>query len=626
MLGVVVGLLGVGMLLYLVPGQGTADIAAADTVAQIGGQPVTIADVRAQLARIERSGTIPPALQSLYAQQVLSQLVFQKELDLEAKELGISVSDQERADRIRQLVPTAFAGGNFIGMDQYAAQVEASSGMGVAEFEELVGQGLLEEKFRQLVTDGMTLAPAEIQQEFRRRNEKIKISYVVIKPDDLQSKIEASDAELAGYFEKNKVRYAVPERRTVRYALLDLEQLRLHANIPQEEIRADYEQHIDRFKLPDRAHVAHILFKTVGKTDAEVEEIRKKAEDVLKKAKSGANFADLAKQYSEDTTKDKGGDLDWIVRGQTVAEFEQAAFGLPKGSISDVVKTQYGFHIIKVIDRQAARTQTLEEVYPQILASLQEEKAQRAADDLAAQIAAEIRRSGRISIDDLAKKFDLKAGEIAGLEANQPIPEVGNSPEIADTVFRLRSGDDSAPIHTDRGYVVLSVKDIQPAHPATFAEVRGRVLTDYRHDKAVELAKTRAEDLAHRAKTQDLAKAAKDLELVAKTSDLFARTGSVADVGSGAQLTPAFSLGDGQTSDATLLGANWVVYRVIEHQQPNPDELAKQRQDISNQLRESRRAMAFDAFRTALDKRMKQEGKLKINAENLKRLTSASNS
>src|ERR1700732_3542880 len=220
--------------------------------------------------------------------------------------------------------------------------------MGVAEFEDLVGQGLLEEKFRELVTDGMTVSPAEVQQEFRRRNDKIKINYVVIKPEDLQSKIEASDADLSAYFEKNKGRYNVPERRIVQYAFLDLEQLRLHANISQDQIRAYYNDHIDRYKQPDRAHVAHILFKTVGKTDAESEEIRKKAEDVLKKAKGGANFGELAKQYSEDTSKEKGGDLDWIVRGQNVPEFEQAAFTLPIGSVSDLVKTQYGFHIVKL--------------------------------------------------------------------------------------------------------------------------------------------------------------------------------------------------------------------------------------------------------------------------------------
>jgi peptidyl-prolyl cis-trans isomerase D len=486
---------------------------------------------------------------------------------------------------------------------------------------------LLEEKFRELVTDGMSVAPAEIEQEFKRRNDKIKISYVVVKPDDLQSKIEANDAELSAYFEKNKAKYNVPERRIVQYAFLDLEQLRLRANISQDQIRNYYDQHIDRYKMPDRAHVAHILFKTVGKTDAEAEEIRKKAEDVLKKAKSGTNFGDLAKQYSEDTTKDKGGDLDWIVRGQTVPEFEQAAFSLPKGSISDLVKTQYGFHIVKVIDRQTARTQTMDEVLPQILAALQEDQAQRAAEDLSAQIAGEIRRSGRVSIDDLAKKFNLKYSQTPPLEANQPILEVGNSPELAETIFRLRPGDDSAPIRTDKGYVVISVKEDQPAHPAMLAEVRDKVLADYRREKAADLAKTRTEELAKRAKSgEDLAKAAKALGLEAKTSDLFSRTGSVSDLGGAAQLAPAFSLTAGQTSDAVSLGTNWAVYRVLERQQADPTDLSKQQQDIQQQLLDARRTMAFEAFRTALDARMRQQGKLKLNAENLKRITAPSNS
>jgi peptidyl-prolyl cis-trans isomerase D len=627
MLGVIVGLLGAGMLLYLIPGQGTETVAAADVVATVDNQSITVTDIRAQLARIERTGSIPAALEPLYAQQVLNELVFQKELDLEAQQLGITVTDRERVDRIRQLIPTAFAGGTFVGNDQYAALVEAASGMAVGEFEDLVGKGLLEEKFRELVTDGMSVSPAEVEQEFRRRNDKIKISYVVIKPDDLQSKIEASDADLAAYFEKNKARYNVPERRIVQYGFLDLEQLRLRANISQDQIHSYYDQHIDSYKLPERAHVAHILFKTVGKTDAEAEEIRKKAEDVLKKAKSGANFGDLAKQYSDDTTKDKGGDLDWIVRGQTVPEFEQAAFSLPIGSISDLVKTQYGFHIVKVIDRQAARTETLDQVFPQILGTLQEEEAQRQAEDLSGQIAAELRRSGRVSVDDLAKKFNLKLGQTPPLDANQPIPDVGNSAELTETIFRLRPGDDSAPIRTDKGYVVISVKEDQPAHSATLAEVRDRVLADYRHEKAADMAKSRAEELAKRAKSgEDLEKAAKALGLEAKTSDLFSRTGSVADLGGVAQLGPAFSLPVGQTSDAVSFGANWAVYRMLEKQLANPADLAKQQQDIQQQLLDARRTMAFEAFRTALDNRMKQQGKLRVNAENLKRITAPSSS
>src|SRR4029077_17504842 len=127
-------------------------------------------------------------------------------------------------------------------------------------------------------------------------------------------------------------------------ALLDLSKLRATTTVSDDTLRAYYNSHIDEYKVENRAHVEHILFKTVGKTDAEVAEIRQKAEDALKQAKHGANFENLAKKYSEDDgTKAKGGDLGWIVDGQTVPEFQQAAFTLPKGAISDLVKTQYGF-------------------------------------------------------------------------------------------------------------------------------------------------------------------------------------------------------------------------------------------------------------------------------------------
>src|SRR5579862_3862220 len=350
-------------------------------------------------------------MQPLYTQQILDQLVFAKELASEAKRLGIQVTDQERADRIREILPTAFAGDSFVGMEQYQQQVQTQTGLNVGEFEDLVTQALIEDKFRQLVTDGIVVTPDEIQQEFRRRNEKVKVQYAVIKPDDLQAKIDPSDADLSAYFEQNKSRYGVPERRVVRYALLDPEQLKSRVNVSDAEISSYYNDHLAQYKLEDKVHVAHILFKTVGKTDAEAEEIRKNAEDVLKKAKSGADFAALAKQYSEDTTKDKGGDLDWIVRGQTVPEFEKVAFSLPKGAISDLVKTEYGFHIIKVIDRQTPRTQPLDEVRAAILGSLQQDKAQQLADQLSEQIADEIRRSGRMPMDDLAKQFNLPVTE-----------------------------------------------------------------------------------------------------------------------------------------------------------------------------------------------------------------------
>jgi peptidyl-prolyl cis-trans isomerase D len=622
LLGVVVGILGLGMLLYLVPQQSGNELTGADVIAQVGEQTITTADVQAQLTRISRNGQIPASILPLYAKQMLDQLVFERSLELEAERLGLRVSDEEHANFLRKMIPTAYAGDTFIGMDKYSTEVQTRFQMTVPEFETEVKKELLQQKFQQLVTDGITVTEDEVREEYLRGNDKIKIEYAIVKPDDLQSKIEASDAELAAYFEKNKGRYVVPERRTVDYATLDFAQLRQRAQVSEGEEKLLYQAHVDSYKLEDRAHVAHILFKTVGKTDAEVAEIKKKADEVLNKAKHGGKFADLAKQYSEDTTKDKGGDLDWINRGQTVPEFEAAAFSLPKGAISDLVKTQYGFHIIEVIDRETARTQTFDEVKAAIQAQLQQQKAEQLGETLSGQIAEEIRRSGRIPIDELAKKFNLMTGEAKLVEANQPLPEAGNSPAVLDNVFRLRVGDLSAPLRTDRGYVVLTIKDIQPAHPASLGEVRDRVLADYRHEKAVDLAKTRAEELGKRVKSgENFASAAKTLGFEVKMSEPFSRTGSIPEAGSAKQFSAAFKLPVGQAGDPVFLGSNWVVYRVAQHDSINEEDFAKQKTAIETQALQTKRQAAYELFRSTLEARLRQEGKLHINQENLKRLT-----
>ena len=624
LLGVVLGLISIGMLVYLIPGQGGSTSSGSDTVAEVGGQAVTVLEVQRQLQRMTSGRAIPRAMQPLYAQQIISQLVHERMLELEAKRLGIRVTDEERAERIRQFLPAVFAGDAFVGMERYAAEVQQRFGMSVPEFEELIRQGLLEEKFRRLVTEGIGVTPEEVQGEFRRRNEKVKIEYVVIKPGELESKIPVTDAELAAYFEKSKARYVVPERRVVRYALLDFEQLRQRISLSDQELRAYHNEHIDRYRIQNRVHVSHILFKTVGKTDAEVEEISKKAEEVLKKARHGTKFEDLAKQYSEDTpTKEKGGDLDWIVQGQTVPEFEKVAFSLPSGSISDLVKTQYGFHIIKVLQHESARTLGFEEVRGSILPVLAAEKADRLANDQSDAIAAAVRKSGRQPLDDIAKQFKMTLVEARPVTTTDPIRELGNAPELRDTIFRLRLGELSPPIRTDRGLVVLTVKEVLPAHPGTLEEVREKVAADFRREKAVELAKMRAEELGRRGQSgEEFSAAAKSLGFEMKTSEPFARTGSLTDVGSARQLQGAFSTAAGQVAPPAFLGANWVVYRVVAREEAKPEDFEKQRKDIEQQVLQSKRGLAYEAFRSALEDRMKREGKLKYIPENYRRITS----
>jgi peptidyl-prolyl cis-trans isomerase D len=623
-MGIILGLIIVSMVITLIPGlmSGSMGGDAPDAIATVGGQSISQAEFQQQFDQATRNQAVPPMLRGAYAKQVIDQMIFQRALEYEADRLGMRVTPEEETQRIKEILPTAWSGSTWL-KDQYPTQVETSFGMTVDQFESLLRNEMLGQKFHQMVTDGITVSPQEIAQEFQWRNEKAKIAYALIKPADLAASIHPSDADLAAWFAKNSARYQIPERRSARYALLDLSKLRAATPVSEDSLRAYYNEHINEYKVENRAHVEHILFKTIGKTDAEIAEIRQKAEDVLKQAKHGANFEDLAKKYSEDDgTKPKGGDLGWIVEGQTVPEFQQAAFSLPKGSISDLVKTQYGFHIIKVLDRETAHTRTFEEVHDSILQPVLDQKVSAEANSISDQMAAAVRQSDRQSLDDLAKKFHLDVGETAPAASTDPIMPLGNSPELHQVLFGLHPGELSQPIQIESGFVILTVKDVQPAHQGTLAEVHDRVLADYQHEKSIALASARAQELSKRAQAgEDFDKVAKSLDLTVKASDSFARSGSIPDVGTAKQLAAAFKMNVGQVSAPTQSGENWIVFQTTAHEAPNPDDLAKQKADIEQQLLQTKQNAAFDAFRTTLLDQMKKEGKLTINADQMNRIT-----
>ena len=618
--GVVIAFIALSMLLYLVPQGTNTTEGSTDVLAKIGDQSVTMGEVRQQLDQIRRQNQIPKPLEGLYARNILNQLVFQKEVEFEAKRIGVTVSDQDRADRIKMYVPAAFNGDTFAGMDTYTREVQTRFQLTVPVFEDLVKQGLVEEKLRKLITDGISASPVEIQQEFKSQNEKVKLDYALIKPEDLEGKIAPSDSEIKAYYDQNKAKFQIPEKRVIRYALLDLTQLRQSTVVTDDELNKVYRDNIQQFQVPNRVHVEHILLLTTGKTDAEVAEIRKKAEDILAQArKKGANFEDLAKKYSEDPgSKAKGGDVGWVLPGQMVPEFEKASFSLNKGDISDLIKTQYGFHIIKVLDKETAHTRTFDEVKDSLRPNYLLNKVDQQASTIADQISADIRQSNKTTLDQLAQKYHLTIAQTHPVGPGEPVLELGNGQDVKDEIFHLRQGDLSLPLRTDRGYVVLSLQQSLSAHKGTLEEVRDKIVSEYKQQKSNDLAKTKAEELEKRVKSgEKFAAAAKALGLDPKTSDPFARNGSVANLGSGKQLAPAFALKVGQVGPALNLGSNWAVYQVVERQDANPADFDKQKKEITDALLKQKRELAFSAFQTSLNDRLKQEGKLKLYPEKM---------
>lgn len=628
-MGVILVIICVSMVVTLVPGLmsgPSTDASSPDAIATVAGHPITVVEFQQKFDQMLSNQQVPQMMRPIYARQLLNDLVFQEALDYEAQQLGIQVTTGEEAARIRELVPSAWVNNKW-DPQIYQNQIQQGTGMSVADFESTLRESMLEEKFRELVTDGINISPAEVQQEFQWRNDRVKLRYVLIKATDLAPKIQPTDAELEAWFSRNQSRYQIPEKRSVNYALLDLAKLRANTQVTDAELQAYYQAHLADYQVQNRAHVEHILFKTVGKTDAEVAEIRKKADDVLHQAqKKGANFEDLAKKYSEDDgSASKGGDLGWILQGQTVPAFEKAAFSVPKGGVSDLVTTPYGFEIIKVIDRETARTKTFAEVRDEVQKAVLDQKVSDAANLAAGQLADAVRESDRQPLDALAKKFNLELGQVPPVSMTQPIGPLGNSQELHQIIASLQPGELSAPIQTDAGYVVLTVKEVTPAHQGTLAEVHSQALADYQQEQSVVLAKQRAAELAQKVKAgEPLDQAAKQLGLTVATSDSFARNGSVPAVGSGRQLSAAFNLQPSQTGGPTLIEGNWVVYQVVSLEPANPADFAAQQTGIRQQLLQTRQNAAFEAFRTSLLDKLRKEGKLTINSDQMNRITQSS--
>src|SRR5262249_24790765 len=250
-------------------------------------------------------------------------------------------------------------------------------------------------------------------------------------------------------------------------------------NVSPQELQTYYDQHRDEYRVPEQVKVSHILIKTPpagadGKVDEKgVEEARKKAEDILKQLKSGAKFDELAKKYSEDPGSGKqGGELGWIGRGRTVPEFEKAAFTLPKGQTSDLVKSSYGFHIIHVEDKQDAHLKTLDEMKAQIEPLVKQQKAGKLADDEANALLA---ATGKDGIDKAAQAKSLNAVDTDFIAKSDALPGIGVSPQFADSVFTAREKGGPELAQLPQGYAVFEVEGIKPAATPTFNEARTRV-------------------------------------------------------------------------------------------------------------------------------------------------------
>jgi len=583
-----------------VPQQGMP-AGANDVVATVDGREITVARFRRayvqqmQMYRNQFGGNMDERLlkQLGIDQRIVQQMVEEEASLAEAARLGITASDQEVVARIRSL-PAFQENGQFIGETRYQQILQMQNPpMRPGEFEDQVRRGITLEKLQGVLTDWITVTEAEVDAEFRRRNEKVKLSVVNFTADKFRESTTATDEEIAAWFNSHKDTYKIPEKRRIKYALLDTQAIRNRIQIMAEDIQRKYQENQSQYETPEQVRASHILFKTEGKDEAEV---RKQAEAVLKRAKSGEDFAKLANQYTEEEVgKTRGGDLDFFGRGQMAKEFEEAAFALEPGEIGDIVTTQFGLHIIKVTDRRAASTRTLDEVRSQIEDQIKWERAQAEADRTAEELDKLIDDPG--DLDTVAKTRGLTVSESGLFAREEPITGLGLAPMVAERAFEMKPGEVSDALRTPQGFAFITVTGTEPAREPSLEEVEARVRDDVIRSKAADTARQRAAAVAAQLKSGNFEAAAKAAGLEAKSTELIARGAPIADIGISAAVDAvAFTLPAGAVSDPIRTENGAVIVKVLERKDVTPEEIAKGRQQLRAELLNERKNRFFSTY------------------------------
>jgi peptidyl-prolyl cis-trans isomerase D len=581
-----------------------------DVVASVEGREITVARFRQayqrqmQAYRSQFGGNVDERMlkQLGIDQRIVQQMIEEETALAEASRLGITVTDEEVRARIAAM-PGLQENGQFIGEQRYRQLLQMQQPpLTVTDFEEQIRRGVTIEKLRAALTNWISVSDKEAENEFLRRNEKVKLAVVSFPADKFREGLEATDAELTAYYDAHKNELKIPEKRKVKYALVDTQAIRNKIAVSPEDIKRAYEDDEQQYSTPEQVRASHILFKTEGKDDAAV---KKQAEEVLAKAKAGADFAKLATQYSEDeASKAKGGDLDFFSKGQMVPEFDKAAFSMKPGEISDLVKSQYGYHIIKVIEKKPATKKTLEEVRPQIEDRLKWERAQAEAQRVAEEVAGKLKKPA--DFDGYAKGRGLTVGESSLFSREEPIAGLGIAPAVAERAFEMKDGEVSEAIRTQQGFAFITVTGRQDAYIPKLEEVKAKVREEVLKKKAVDVARQKAAAIGAQMKSGDFNAAAKAAGLEVKTTDFIARGGAIPGVGASPAIDAvAFKMQPNEVSDPIVTDSGTVIVKVLERQDPAPADMASGKSTLKTELLNESRNRFYASYMSKARERMK---------------------
>ncbi|WP_263366042.1 peptidylprolyl isomerase [Edaphobacter bradus] len=628
---VIIGLAAVTMVITLVPGvfdnPDTNNAAVYATVRAPGllgrfgmdTSKVTTVEVNQLAARQLQQQHLPEALMPYLVPRAGQMLVQRTILKQEADRLNLQVSDE---DLRRELETGVFAqylfpNGKYIGDDAYMNFVQNFFQTSRADFESQVKSDMELNRLQALITGGINVSDNAVREAYKVQGTKVKFDYAVISAEDLGKTVNPTDAQLQDFYKQNAARYAtaVPETRKIQYVAFDASNLPGgKPQVSDADVQAYYNQHKDQFQVKDQVKVRHILIAVPAGADAKTDAAAKgKAEDLLKQIKGGANFAELAQKNSDDPgSKPQGGELGWLDRGKTVPEFDKAAFSLPVGQTSDLIKTQFGYHILQVEDKKTAHMRPLDEVKGEIVPVLEQQRIGAAEQTFASQLASDAKKNG---MDKAAAARGLKLVTTDYVGKDGVIAGLADGSSLLTQAFTVVKGADPAPVSTGDGFAVFQVADVKPAHAPEFADYKQHLLDDYRAQQVPQLLNAQLNKLDDRAKVlNDLKKAAAEMNIPVKSSELVGRDGQVPDLGAmSGQGAAAFTMNKGGISGPINEGRIGVVLSVTDKQEPTAEDIAKNFDQTRESLLNDQREEIFRVYVGSLTEKYQKSGAVRYS-------------
>lgn len=522
--------------------------------------------------------------------QVLEQLVRQRILLAEAERMGLLVSDTELQRELLQLPVFQDERGRFVGADRYRRLVRNLGYSTPEAFENEFREQLLLSKLNRILADNVVVTDREIEQAYRAEAERAKIRYIRLPASRFLDQVEITPEEVAAHFEADREAFRLPERRAVDYLLVDADAIRQGLEISDEELEAYYRANTDDYTTEEQVRARQILIQTGEKRSGE--EAREQIEAIRERLESGASFAELARELSEDpVSASQGGDLGFFGREQILPEVEEAAFAAEPGEIVGPVESAFGYHLIEVLEHTSGGLPPFAEMRDAVRRRVLAERARETAEARAAELADRVQRSGARATEELealaAEQSTVSFGSTEPFGRSDNVPGIGRSTPFSAAAFSLEEGAVSEPVRVGSGWAILALREVVAPRLPELAEVESEVREALRQRRAEELAMARLAQVRERvAAGAALEDVAAELDVTVEESQEITRDGSLGgDLGAAPGIVAAaLELDEGQLGEPVSVDGAAVLFEVVERHRFDPAELAERREALREEL------------------------------------------